>query len=327
MASRKGNKQFLARLLLSFLALLFFCGCSQHDILPSSVTLSPPLGPSPLKRYAPYFYLQDSGYNYNRIGQVRASGHQQAEQIRIDADHAVLYSSIMSFDTAKGHYTNLIFRVHFPGVPFSLVPFHLAAGRHVGLLVIVTLDARQQPVLLTTAHTCGCYAISIPTTALDPAMYPKNWPETSFSLYGERLPALLPTPREQQSFLIMVRPDIHRIMDIVVIDRDTLPPGPVVPASMMELQQLKQLQRDDGTTTSFYYDTWPLKGHVKGAFKPWETLLLGLVSLDFYVGMDKEYNPGATHGNPFYTSLKPWNRTASDLNNFAGYLHFNGWGL
>jgi hypothetical protein len=36
------------------------------------------------------------------------------------------------------------------------------------------------------------------------------------------------------------------------------------------------------------------------------------------------YGDGRKTGNPFYTSLKPWNRTASDMGNFAGYLKF--WG-
>jgi len=76
-----------------------------------------------------------------------------------------------------------------------------------------------------------------------------------------------------------------------------------------------------------FYDTWPLRGHVKGAIKPWESLMLSLVSLDFYVGMDKEYGNTAESGNPFYTSLKPWNRQRSDMNNFAGFLQFHGWKL
>ncbi len=31
--------------------------------------------------------------------------------------------------------------------------------------------------------------------------------------------------------------------------------------------------------------------------------------------------------NPFYTSLKPWNRKASDMWNFAHFLQFWGWRL
>ena len=89
----------------------------------------------------------------------------------------------------------------------------------------------------------------------------------------------------------------------------------------------KTLPLENGEVTSLYYDQWPLQGHVKGSIKPWESLLLSLVSLDFYVGMDKEYGDTAVSGNPFYTSLFPWNRRASDMNDFAGFLNFWGWRL
>ena len=90
---------------------------------------------------------------------------------------------------------------------------------------------------------------------------------------------------------------------------------------------MKQLPLDDGSVSSFYYSGWPLAGHVKGAIKPWESLLLSLVSLDLFIGMDTEYGETAVSGNPFYTSLKPWNRSASDMNDFAAYPRFNGWKL
>ncbi|MBW2104275.1 MAG: hypothetical protein JRH05_16845 [Deltaproteobacteria bacterium] len=62
-------------------------------------------------------------------------------------------------------------------------------------------------------------------------------------------------------------------------------------------------------TTSLHYKTGPLKGYVKEAFKPWETLFLGPMSLDFLVGMDKVYGYG------------------SDAGKFSGFLRFNGWRL
>ena len=80
-------------------------------------------------------------------------------------------------------------------------------------------------------------------------------------------------------------------------------------------------------TTSLYYKTGALKGYVKEAFKPWETLFLGPMSLDFLVGMDKVYGDRRLTGNPFYTSLKPWDRYGSDAGEFSGFLRFNGWRL
>jgi hypothetical protein len=70
-----------------------------------------------------------------------------------------------------------------------------------------------------------------------------------------------------------------------------------------------------------------LKGHVKGAVKPFESLFMSLISLDFFVGMDKTYADPAQTGNPFYTSLKPWRRTDSNMWDFARFLSYWGWNL
>ncbi|MEN8262496.1 MAG: hypothetical protein ABFR82_03450 [Nitrospirota bacterium] len=83
----------------------------------------------------------------------------------------------------------------------------------------------------------------------------------------------------------------------------------------------------NGTTTSFYHEDGPLKGHVKDSVKIWESLFLGLISMDLYVGADKAYEDTGETGNPFYTSLKPWNRNASDMWHFRKFLEFWGWKL
>ena len=115
--------------------------------------------------------------------------------------------------------------------------------------------------------------------------------------------------------------------DLRITAKDTFPLAIAQQAEITDLDTLNTLPLGDGTVTSLYYEKLPLKGHVKGAIKPWETVLLSLVSLDFFVGMDKEYGDTRESGNPFYTSLKPWNRSASDMNDFAAYLRFNGWQL
>jgi len=97
-------------------------------------------------------------------------------------------------------------------------------------------------------------------------------------------------------------------------------------ADLVPMSALDALAHEDGTV-SLFHDTWPLTGFVKGAFKPWETLLLGPISLDPFVGMDKRYRDTEETGNPFYTSLKPWNRRASDLWHFQRFLRFWGWKL
>jgi hypothetical protein len=83
----------------------------------------------------------------------------------------------------------------------------------------------------------------------------------------------------------------------------------------------------DGNTTSFYHQKGIRRGHVKGSVKPLESILLGLISLDLFVGSDKIYTDNEKSGNIFYTSLKPWNRSASDMWPFAKFLRFWGWQL
>ena len=82
--------------------------------------------------------------------------------------------------------------------------------------------------------------------------------------------------------------------------------------------------RINGHDTSFFRQYGMMKGHVKGAIKPLETILMSWLSLDLFVGTDKIYG---SDDNPFYTSLKPWNRKKSDMNDFARFLRFWGWDL
>lgn len=318
--------------LLAMVALLSGCAGRSTGAVPQQQTVVAQLdGSTPLRSTlssrAPVFVLRGTQAAHNRIGRVEASGTQGNETLAINPDVPVVYAETRPFVAENGRYTNLIYRIHFPDLPYSLIPFHLGAGRHVGLLVILTLDAEQRVLLATMAQTCGCYAVSIPTQSMPTARYPDDWPRASFAVYGERLPATLPEFRADDALHVVIREDVHRVMNLEVAARSSLPAETVRRAEMRELAGLKTLPLDDGGRTSWYYSDWPLTGHVKGAIKPWETLLLSLVSLDFFVGMDKEYSGKKESGNRFYTSLKPWNRTDSDMNDFAGYLRFNGWKL
>lgn len=273
----------------------------------------------------PAFVFPQNQASYNRIGRVEAQWVDGSERIRINPEKPTIYTASYPFTTTKDTYRNRVYRVHFQMTPFSLLPFHLAAGDNPGLLVVVTFDSRNRPVLVTTVQTCGCYVAILPTAHLSKEAYPKNWPVTTVSVYGERLPARLGVIGRSDLVLIVVRPEVHRVMDIRVQHRHR--EKDVQPAVLLPLESLKSLPLGNGETTSLYHDTWPLTGHVKGAIKPWESLLLSLVSLDLFVGMDKEFGSTTESGNPFYTSLKPWNREVSDMNDFGAFLHFHGWRL
>lgn len=308
---------------------LLLVGCAGRSVAPGQEQLlAVPVAAASLEqRLAPSFLLEGTQSPHNRVGRVEAKRQRGWTRVAVNPDRPVLYAGRRPFATAQGRYTNLIYRIHFPATPFSLVPFYLGAGDQVGLLVILTLDADHRPLLVTTANTCGCYAITIPTAQLSATAYPDRWPTGMLAIYGEQLPATLPALTAGATLQVRVRAEVHRVQDLQVLPGQGAATVPVQPAEMAPLDSLAALPLGDGTFTSFYYQRWPLTGHVKGAIKPWETLLLSLVSLDLFVGMDKVYAGVDAGANPFYTSLKPWNRSASDMNDFAAYLHFNGWKL
>lgn len=284
-------------------------------------------GPETANRSAPVFLIYHAGDKHNRIGSPVARYDANGfEEIDTDPESPAIFFGLRPFATEKGAYRNLVYRVHFPGIP----SIHLSAGKNVGLLVIITLDRDQQPVLVTTVNTCGCYVSVTPTSALAREAYPETWKEEPQEVYGEKLPARLDVkgltaPR----LLVHVRPDVHRVMHLEFVEGHA-PMGTkgmqVIPIKLLALETLERLPLGE-RTTSLYYQSWPLRGHVKGALKVWETMFLSWMPLDLFVGMDKAYGDREVTGNPFYTSLKPWNRKNSDMGDFAGFLKFYGWKL
>lgn len=120
---------------------------------------------------SPSFLISEWQHSYNRIGMVRAS---REDQIFIDPQKPVFYFSKRSFTTSNGTYTNLIYRIHFVETPFSLFPYYLAAGKNTGMLVTITVDLENRPLLITTVNTCGCYVTIIPTNHLPAQAYPAS---------------------------------------------------------------------------------------------------------------------------------------------------------
>lgn len=278
-------------------------------------------------RILPAFTTLQSDIPYNRIGFVEAVDNDGEAMVRFNPEKPAVYVASTKFTTEKGEYRNDAYRVHFEKTPFSLFPFYLTAGKYPGLLVILTMNQDDNLILVTTVHTCGCYAAIIPTEWLSRESYPSDWPETEFTVYGETLPASLPAAVPGQMIEIVIRPGTHRVMTVRVIDESGHADRNYRIAAVLDQDSLRRLQTETGEKTSFYYHSWPLKGHVKGAFKWWEMLLLSIPSLDLFVGMDKDFGNTEKTGNTFYTSLQPWYRSASDMNDFASFLKFYGWNL
>ena len=198
------------------------------------------------------------------------------------------------------------------------------------MMVVITLDSRAKPVLVTTVHTCGCYLAILPTSFLPGDALPLNWQDKPVRAYGEKLPWELDySSRDNPELLVHLRPGVHRIMDLEIVaaaEMQDLRRFIVTKAPLKPVRELEQIPLGKGFT-SFYYQKGPLKGHVKGSVKFLESILLSLPSLDFFVGTDKVYGDQQETGNPFYTSLKPWNRNASDMGDFVRFLEFWGWRL
>ncbi|MGD2029608.1 MAG: hypothetical protein PVG86_06675, partial [Desulfobacterales bacterium] len=182
--------KFLRTLMLA--ALIMLSACAHHQRIPLetvSTVYSTYANPdAAVYHYAPVLLAHNYQASYNRIGRPSARYDDRGnEQIYIDSQHPTIFFLKKNFTTPKGHYTNLIYRVHFPKVPFRLIPFYLTAGKNVGLMVVITLNSQQQPVLVTTVHTCGCYLVIVPTSFLPHDALPIKWQEKPIRAYGEKL--------------------------------------------------------------------------------------------------------------------------------------------
>jgi len=286
-------------------------------------------GDAVLAARAPVFIADGTAQPFNRIGTPSARRTADGD-VRAFVDPAAprIYAERVPFATARGSYTNLVYRVHFERVPYRAWPFHLTAGPNGGLFVIVTLDGRARPVLVTTVHTCGCYVGIVPTSDLPLDAYPERWPVDLQPVYGEQLPARLGSAADPATrVVIRVRAGSHRVRDIGLATLPDLARGaPVVPAPVVPMAELEHLALDGGSI-SFFHAAGTEQGYVRDSYKPFEFLFMSWWMLDAHVGVDKRLGNAGETGVRFYTSFAPWRRRASDLGDFARFLAFHGWRL
>ncbi len=294
----------------------------QKTEQPVFQTVSATPDDSLLSRFAPLFILEETGKSYNLIGTPRFKAGSAGEAVAyVDPSQPSIYAQLQEFSSHGATYHNLIYRIHFEGTPRN----HLTSGTNVGLLAIITLDADNTPLLLTTVHTCGCYLAIIPTSALPQASYPENWLADKQAIYGEQLPTQLafnPAASEPK-FVIHLRDATHRVMAVEL--RQDIAGGFKV-ALLLPMQALHELSFN-GQTLSFFETEGPRKGYVRDSHKPYERWLMGWWTLDWRIGEDKDLGPRETTGTVFFTSLKPWARSESDLWRFADFLSYWGWKL
>lgn len=285
-----------------------------------------------LSRHLPVFIIEKQNKTYNRIGTPKAELTDTGEEkVYVDGQKATIFTEERKFNTAKGPYTNLIYRAHFPATPYGLFPFQIGAGKNVGIIIIVTLNSTNQPVLFTSVHTCGCYLAFIPTTYLPFNAYPSGWPEQEQVVYSEILPAQL-DPKDKTmnntSLTVLIRDASHRIKDVWLSDQSMLKDYPSVPAATLPLVSLEELPLNGSNrTTSFYETSVQRTGYVKESHKPFERLLISWWALDWKIGEDKKLGADKSDPPVFFTSLKPWARNISDLRDFSTFLKYWGWEL
>jgi hypothetical protein len=300
---------------------------------------------SALGRYAPIFVLQRYGHTYDRIGAAAARlGQDGKEEAFVDPGRPVIYVQQDRFGTDRGSYTNLVYRVHFEGVPFP----HLGGGRNAGLLAIVTLDAQERPVLVTTVQANGHYAAVIPTNFLLRDARPPGWDADEQAVATEHLPGLLRCPEPFDPAwrpVIVLRSATHRVMDVRLENsaeakwRYDVIAAELQPAQALDSLRLEQFASKRGKsrrpaplpqdvqTTSFFCTSGTQRGLVKGSARPLEVLLRCWWTFDIHVGRDRRYAAAERTGQGLYTSLKFWAREQSALVPFDGFLRYRGWRL
>lgn len=278
---------------------------------------------------APVFLIENAALSYNKIGTPAACRDKSGgEIVFVDAAKGTIYRDIKTFSTETGQkYTNLIYRVHFEKVPFSLNEIHLTAGNNVGLLVICTMNEADEMVLLTTVHTCGCFLAFIPTQHLPVNALPVDWPKEKQNVYQQILPAFIQGPnlKKDEQVVIRLEHGTHRVSGVEITARQAVVAQyPVEYMQSMEMASLWHLPFED-SNVSFFEQDGCRQGYVKNSEKPLERLFLSWFALDWHVGEDKSYGDPEKSRTVFYTSLKFWQRNESDMEDFARFLRYWGW--
>ena len=280
-------------------------------------------------RFAPVFVIENDREKYNRIGTPSArKGPDGEEIIYINPDEATIYARKTRFETAKGTYTNLTYRIHFEKIPGGFFPYHLGKGKNIGLLVVVTLDSQNRPILFTSVHTCGCYLAFVPTSLMPVDVFADGWKKERQSVYSEDLPGVLEYSRPfsgNDRVMILIRSETHRVKDIWLSAGIPSDRYDIVKAKHQPFAALERLPLKNHGTTSFYETSGCRKGYVKESHKTRERLYMSWWAFDWRVGEDKKLGKDENDGILFYTSLKPWRRKVSDLRDFITFSKYWGW--
>jgi len=280
-----------------------------------------------LHAQAPAILSESDWAGWNRPGAIELSRDADGElSLRVDPTRPTLYAEMRQFTASSGKtYRNLIYRVHFERVPLRFKPFHITAGLNGGLFFVITLDDEDQPLLVTMVHSCGCYLAFLPTDRLDPQSLPAQWSTDQQLVFEETLPGMLRVPDNidpGNRLMISLRTGTHRVTDVfydnllaATGNRDRLARSST---RLAPLASLADLPIGDGMAESAFDQ----QGYLRNAKKPLERMLMSWWALDWQIGVDKRLGRSRDDGQPFYTSLKYWDRNASDMRSFGDFLAY-----
>ena len=308
---------------------LFLSGCARppSNVLPETTLYLPVPAAAVSTTNTPAFLVKDAEKRFNKIGSPSAQPTDDHEpHIYVDPENPAVYFETQKFSTAKGHYTNLVYRIHFPEVPLSWTSINLTAGHNPGILFIYTLDEGDNLLLVTTVHSCGCYLAFFPTEAMPRDSLPADWQDQPQDIYGYTLPSSLkfPSDKTDSRITFTLESETHRISNVSLTDAPSQQGMQQVQMPVKPMLDLFALPYQ-GETVSFFETEGSLKGYVKNNTKILERLFISWWAFDLHVGQDKAYSIHDTSGGVFYTSLKFWAREASDLKNFPEFLKYWGW--
>ncbi len=324
------RRKIVVSLCLFFSCLLTSCAAPSTSQTQKELLFQSPQSAFANKRPAPAFLIKNPEEQYNLIGtpSVREGADQKTE-IVVDPTKPAIFFETQEFTTQKGTYKNLIYRIHFEQVPFALDKLNITAGKNTGLLIIYTVDDKGQLLLVTTVHTCGCFLAFFPTKYLPGGAFPADWPVASQWVYGYNLPTLLQPALagDSERIVFTLESETHRISDVMIVENAALQKAyNTIYMRIFSLNSLYQLPFKSKTESFFEMDG-ARKGYVRDNTKILERLFISWWAFDIHVGEDKAYGLADTSETILYTSLKFWDRTASDLKNFPRFLEYWGWKL
>ena len=281
--------------------------------------------------FAPVFIIENPEEEHNLIGTPSARLNKNDQiQVFVNPEMANIYQDSRTFMTAKGDYTNIIYRIHFEEVPLKLSPYSIGEGKNVGAILIETLNQDGNPVLYTTVHTCGCYLAFVPTSYMPKDAFPKRWNKKRQRVQTKTLPGMLDMKNaspETTRVMFLIESGSHRIKNVWLENPEASNKYQIEKVETQPLDSLDYLSLGNGETTSFFEGVGSEKGYVKNNQKIWERLFMSWWTFDPRIGEDKKLGTSKEDGPVFYTSLKPWNKEKSDMRDFASFLQFWGWNL